>query len=88
MESNDQSRTSREERFVKEVLQQIHGDKGLSARLRRADNPDTEYQSWELLARYGINLEWESQRLPYTTIVAALARTKEDITVLFLLVRP
>ena len=78
MELNDQSPTSREERFVKEVLQQIQGDKGLSARLRRADNPDTEYQSWELLARYGINLEWESQRLPYTTVVAALARTKED----------
>ena len=78
MEITSRSSVSREERFVKEVLQLIQNDKGLAARLRRADNPDTEYQCWELLARFGIDLERESKRLPYATLAAAMARTKSD----------
>ncbi len=76
MESSTESQPSREQRFVEEVLSLIHRDKGLAARLRRADNPDTEYQSWEVLARFGIDLEQESQRLPYAVLAAAMSRSK------------
>jgi CRISPR system Cascade subunit CasB len=76
MESSTESQPSREQRFVEEVLSLINRDKGLAARLRRADNPDTEYQSWEVLARFGIDLEQENQRLPHTVLAAAISRSK------------
>jgi len=58
------------------VLQRTQQDKGLAARLRRADNPATEYQSWEFLADWGIDLEHEAQRLPFTLVAAAMAKGK------------
>ncbi|MDF0604422.1 type I-E CRISPR-associated protein Cse2/CasB [Neisseriaceae bacterium TC5R-5] len=67
---------NRQQRFVQSLLQRCQQDKGLAAALRRADNPATEYQSWEFLAAHHIDLEQNSQRLPYTTIAAALARSK------------
>lgn len=69
---------TRTERFVSGVMQQCHTDKGLAARLRRADNPATEYQSWELLAAYGIDLERDDQRLPFITVAAAIAKAKSE----------
>lgn len=68
----------REERFVAGVIERCQQDKGLAARLRRADNPATEYQSWELLAGYGINLERDDQRLPFATVAAAIAKAKVE----------
>jgi CRISPR system Cascade subunit CasB len=68
----------RNERFVNGVLQQCQQDKGLAARLRRADNPATEYQSWELLAAYSIDLEYDYKRLPFVTIAAAMAKSKAE----------
>lgn len=68
----------REQRFVAGVIERCQQDKGLAARLRRADNPATEYQSWELLASYGINLERDDQRLPFATVAAAIAKAKAE----------
>ncbi len=69
---------SREQRFVEGVIELCQHNKGDAARLRRADNPATEYQSWEFLAAWGINLEKEWERLPYVTVAAAMARAKLD----------
>ena len=60
------------------------GSSAASAALKRADNPKTEYQSWEYLAqaekRVGvfINLENDDERLPYTTIASAMAKAKVE----------
>lgn len=64
--------------FVLSVIARCKEDKGLAARLRRADNPATEYQSWETLAGFGISLEIEDIRLPYATIAAFIARQKPE----------
>lgn len=69
---------SKAERFVGYVIERVHKDNGFAARLKRADNPNTEYQSWELLADFGIDLEKEWERLPFCTIAAALGRTKPE----------
>lgn len=71
-------KASRGENFVRYVLDRIHQDNGFAARLRRADNPATEYQCWELLAEFGVNLEKEWVRLPYCAVGAALAKTKPE----------
>lgn len=69
---------SRETGFVAGTVARCREDKGLAARLRRADNPATEYQSWEFLAAWHIDLERDDQRLPYATVAAAIARAKPE----------
>lgn len=64
--------------FVSGVIDRCKQDKGLAARLRRADNPSTEYQCWELLASFGIDLERDEQRLPFVVVAAAIARSKTE----------
>ena len=64
--------------FVDYIINRCQANNGLRAALKRADNPATEYQSWEVLAGFQINLEHENQRLPYATIAAAIARTKVE----------
>ena len=74
MEAPSPATANREDSFVASVIARCREDKGLAARLRRADNPATEYQSWELLAAYGIDLEQERERLPFVTVAAAIAK--------------
>jgi CRISPR system Cascade subunit CasB len=62
--------------FVDYIINRCQADNGLRAALKRADNPATEYQSWEVLAGFRINLEYENQRLPHAAIAAAVARSK------------
>jgi CRISPR system Cascade subunit CasB len=62
--------------FVDYIINRCQADNGLRAALKRADNPATEYQSWEVLAGFHINLEYENQRLPHAAIAAAIARAK------------
>lgn len=70
------AQTGREARFVTWVIQRCSTDKGLAARLRRADNPTTEYQSWEFLADCRIKLDAAAERLPFATVAAYIAKTK------------
>lgn len=78
VQSQPKASPDRAERFINSVIQRCQEDKGLAARLRRADNPATEYQSWELLAGYGIDLEKEWERLPFATLAAAVAKAKAE----------
>jgi CRISPR system Cascade subunit CasB len=75
---NADSPRSKNLAFVEYIINRCQADNGLRAALKRADNPATEYQSWEVLAGFHINLEYENQRLPYAAIAAAIARTKAD----------
>lgn len=72
---------SSDEKFVDTVIAQCLKDKGLAARLRRADNPAMEYQSWELLGSLsylGIDLEVDYKRIPYVTVASAIAKAKAE----------
>ncbi|NNM58935.1 MAG: type I-E CRISPR-associated protein Cse2/CasB [Legionellales bacterium] len=64
--------------FVDYIIKRCQSDNGFRAVLKRADNPTTEYQSWEALAGFGVNLEHQNTRLPHALIAAALARTKTE----------
>lgn len=70
--------SERSQKFVEYIIQRIKNNKGDAAALRRADNPNTEYQSWEILAGFNIKLDNENERLPFATIAADLARTKPE----------
>lgn len=64
--------------FVDYVIKRCQSEKSVRAALKRADNPATEYQSWEVLAYFQIDLEYEGKRIPYAAIAAAIARTKAE----------
>ena len=64
------------QQFVGYIIRRIANNTGDAAALKRADNPSTEYQSWEILAGFGIKLDNEYERLPFATIAAAIARAK------------
>lgn len=76
-EENQAKKISREQRFVDNVIALCQQDKGIAAKLRRADNPSLEYQSWEVLGRW-IDLENDFERLPYTLVSAAIAKSKAE----------
>jgi len=73
-------------RFIEYVIKICGKDKdnnkdekkyrGLAARLRRADNPSTEYQSWEILAAFGIEVDNERHYQPSATLAAAIAKAR------------
>ncbi|MDY0145222.1 MAG: type I-E CRISPR-associated protein Cse2/CasB, partial [Kiritimatiellia bacterium] len=63
MEDQQKEKASRGHSFVEYVLQRMEDDTGFGAALRRADNPATDYQAWEHLARWcDLDKAWE--RLP------------------------
>lgn len=66
----------RYEKFVEWVIKKAGSDTGFRAHMARADNPDTEYQSWPYLVNFGIDLALDQQRLPYTLIGAAICKAK------------
>ena len=65
-------------KFVHYVYAMVHEkkDKAFAAKLKRADNDTTEYQSWEILARW-IDLNHERERKAYGLIGASIARSKK-----------
>lgn len=63
--------------FIEYLFKRIQEDKGFAARMRKADNPATEYQCWDTLASFDINLEFTNQRLPFTLVAAAIARSDQ-----------
>lgn len=67
---------TRSQRFVTAMLEQCARDKGFAARLRRADNPDTEPYAYGILCAFGVDLERDEERRPFALIGAALSRDK------------
>ena len=63
---------TRSQRFVADILEQCARDKGFAARLRRADNPDTEPYASGILCAFGVDLERDAERRPFALIGAAL----------------
>lgn len=61
--------------FVEYIVRKCEADTGTRAALRRADNPATEYQSWDVLAGFHIDLESEGERLSHALVAADIART-------------
>ena len=70
-----EAKPNKEQSFIRFVIERCKKDKGFAAKLRRADNPNTEYQSWEILGPW-IDLENKFQRLPYAAIGSAISRAK------------
>ena len=66
---------SKAELFVEYVTKRASADTAFCARLKRGDNPNTEYQSWEHLSSW-CDLEKEWERKPYALISSAIANSK------------
>jgi CRISPR system Cascade subunit CasB len=73
-----ESKKTKEQNFVHFIIERCKQNKGTAAKLRRADNPNTEYQSWEIIGPW-VDLEDSYQRLPYATVVATIARAKTPV---------
>lgn len=61
--------------FSDYVIERLKQDNAFGARLKRADNPATEYQAWEYLSAW-CDLEKPWERQPFMMVSAALARAK------------
>ncbi|ACL06608.1 CRISPR-associated protein, Cse2 family [Desulfatibacillum aliphaticivorans] len=77
MEKDEQLRKTRGTEFVSYAIKRMAQDAGYGARLRRADNPATESQSWEHLVGW-CDLEKPWERTSFASIAAALARAKPE----------
>lgn len=66
-----------EEKLVNRFFESVNSKTGTAMRaaFKKADNPDTEYQCWEYLAYYGVNLEYPEKRLPYITVFSSIANS-------------
>ena len=74
---NQPLKPTKYDKFVTFIITLIAKDTGAAAALKRADNANLEYQSWEYLARF-VELDKDYLRLPYATIAAALAKAKVE----------
>ena len=68
-------RKKQEEIFVAFVIARMREDNAFRAALSRADNPATEYQSWEYLSKW-CDLDKDWKRGPFVIISAAIARAR------------
>lgn len=75
---NKPKKHSRGVAFVEFVLKRLFQDNTFGAVLRRADNPATEYQSWEYLASW-CDLDNSYERACFATVAAGLAHAKQSI---------
>ena len=75
---SEAKKPSRNENFIRFVMEKIsQKDNGAVAALKRADNPATEYQCWEYLARF-IDIDKDYERLPFAVIGSAIAKAKVE----------
>ncbi|WP_058914444.1 type I-E CRISPR-associated protein Cse2/CasB [Entomohabitans teleogrylli] len=71
-------RRTRSGEFISYLFRLCNQDKGSAARLRRAANPATEYQSWEVLGSFGIRLDNDVERRVHALIAAGLANSRAE----------
>jgi CRISPR system Cascade subunit CasB len=74
-QSNKSTQPNKSTQFVNFIIDLTQTDNGVAAAFKRADNPATEYQCWEYLARF-IDIDKDYERLPYATIASAIAKAK------------
>lgn len=79
----EKKETSRGKAFVDFVLERANPasqrhDSGFAARMKRADNPDLEYQIWNILLKFNVDIEFASRRLPFCLVGAALCRKQAE----------
>jgi CRISPR system Cascade subunit CasB len=75
--SDTLTKKTRGQAFTRFIIDRMQ-DNGIAAALRRADNPNTEYQSWDTLAAFHVELDKPWERLPFATIAAAMAKAKAE----------
>jgi len=77
MEEQEKSKQSRGTNFVAYILSRMEESSAVGAALRKADNPSTEYQSWEYLANW-CDLSNSNERACFATIASGVARAKKN----------
>ena len=70
------SKLTKGRKFIGYICGIISSNTAKAAALKRADNPALEYQSWEILNHFGIDLTHQQERLIFSLIAAALAKAK------------
>lgn len=63
-------------KFINYLCRTISTNTAKAAALKRADNPALEYQSWEILNHFGIDLTHDQERLIFCLVAAAIAKAK------------
>lgn len=75
-EKEEKQSKNRYSSFVDYVLQRCAKDKSYAAKLRKADNPNTAYQAWELLISMNVDITKENEMRAFSLIGSALSKSK------------
>ena len=78
LKSNAKKEPDRMDNFVKLVFDRINkNDKAFIARLRSADNPQRDHESWKILAAFGVDLTLDHERSSFALIGSAICRSNQ-----------
>lgn len=64
--------------LIQHFLKRCSMDTAFCAAFKKADNPNTEFYSWEYLSQFGVDLSKSWERLPMVTVFSATARSKQQ----------
>lgn len=72
----DVQKKDRYQEFITYVIQRCEKDKGYAAKLRKADNPNTAYQAWDILLNFGIDITKDYDMNAFSLVGATLSKNK------------
>ncbi len=72
----EEVKQNRYQTFVDYAIKRMQNDTGYAAKLRKADNPDTAYQAWDILLNFAVDITKENEMRAFSLVGAALSRSK------------
>ncbi len=78
----EEGKRMRSKEFIKKFVDYLFSlkgkDKGLVAYFKRADKEVSEWKIWQVLYRFGVDLQYDDERRAFALIGACIAKSKQN----------